>query len=179
MVTLWASNLVLSPGHKVLSLMNPVELVTLHQGHQVSCIIAQLELQLQGESGHHIQPPGCTITDFWLKSDLLVPLATKLSCMTLLEQLYLYRYNILIKFALLLCIACVHALRLISWADCYVSNVVQIQILSAVNPTVHINLVLCHADLRTFHTAYTKALNPKFGWSTTCPKWQPLEHKRQ
>ncbi len=44
--------------------------------HQVSCIIAWLELQLQGEPGHHIQPPGCTITGFCLKSNLLVPLAT-------------------------------------------------------------------------------------------------------
>lgn len=39
-----------------------------------------------------------------------------------------------------------------------VSKLVRIQLLSAVNPTVHIKLVLCHADLRTFHTAFMNVI---------------------
>lgn len=55
----------------------------------VACIVAQLELQLQGEPGHPQKPLGCLVIGFWLYSDLLVPLATMQFHMTLLEQLYL------------------------------------------------------------------------------------------
>ena len=55
----------------------------------VASIVAQLELQLQGEPGHPQKPLGCLVIGFWLYSDLLVPLAAMQFPMTLLEQLYL------------------------------------------------------------------------------------------
>ncbi len=58
-----------------------------HWNQQRWTAVSRSVAQLQGESRRiSPQPPDCIITGFWFWSDLLVPLATKQSCMTMVDS---------------------------------------------------------------------------------------------